>query len=128
MRKVMLSVDRESYLKSLISEKGYNLKEFAQKINMPYTTLRSILNDSVGGAAVDNIIKICTGLDISIEEMQERSGNSIGMVLTSIEKNMLKIFRSLNAEGQEKAIEYLVDLIESGRYKKDNQSGLAKEA
>lgn len=121
-------MDREAYLKSLILEQGYKIKEFAQKINMPYTTLRSILNDSVGGAAVDNIIKICQGLNITIEEMQEQSGNGIGNVLSSDDKLLLSAYRLLNDEGREKVREYINDLIESGRYKKDNQSGMAKKA
>ncbi|MGN0149139.1 MAG: helix-turn-helix domain-containing protein [Clostridia bacterium] len=62
-------MDREIFLKEKIKERGYNLKDFATKINMPYSTLLSIVNKSVGGAALDNIIKICNGLNISIEDL-----------------------------------------------------------
>ena len=47
---------REDYIKSLIKAQGYTLKAFAQEINMPYTTLLSILNGSIGGAAMDNVL------------------------------------------------------------------------
>lgn len=40
---------------------------------MPYSTLLSILNKSVGGASLDNIIKICNGLNISIETLNPDS-------------------------------------------------------
>lgn len=60
-------MEREVFLKNKIFEKGYKLKEFAAEIKMPYTTLLSIVNNSVGGASLDNIRKICNGLDIDIE-------------------------------------------------------------
>lgn len=62
---------REDYIKSLIKSHGYNLKEFAKQIKMPYTTLLSILNGSVGGAAVDNVLKICYALHIKIEDLDK---------------------------------------------------------
>ena len=45
---------REDFLRHKIESLG-TLKEFSQKINMPYSTLLSILKN-VGGASVDNII------------------------------------------------------------------------
>lgn len=66
-------MNREQYLKGLIKGKGYNLKEFAGIIDIPYTTLLSMLNGSIGGAAVDNVIKICKNLGIPVETL----GNSV---------------------------------------------------
>lgn len=37
---------------------------------MPYTTLLSMLNGSIGGAAVESVIKICKALGISVETLQ----------------------------------------------------------
>ena len=64
---------REDYIKSLIKSQGYTLKAFAQQISMPYTTLLSILNGSIGGAAMDNVLKICHALDVRIEELDQIS-------------------------------------------------------
>ncbi|MVB11360.1 hypothetical protein CAFE_20740 [Caprobacter fermentans] len=66
---------REQYLKLLIRNKGLTIKEYAKQIGMPYSTLLSMLNGSIGGAAVDNVAKICFGLDISISELQKYSNN-----------------------------------------------------
>ena len=60
---------RESYLREKILEYG-TVKEFAEKIGMPYTTLLSILKN-VGGASINNIIKICAGLGISADMLAE---------------------------------------------------------
>lgn len=60
---------RESYLREKILEHG-TVKEFAEKIDMPYTTLLSILKN-VGGASINNVIKICSGLGISADMLAE---------------------------------------------------------
>ena len=60
---------RESYLREKILEHG-TVKELAEKIDMPYTTLLSILKN-VGGASINNVIKICSGLGISADMLAE---------------------------------------------------------
>ena len=59
---------REEYLKQLIIEDSITLKDFAKKIDMPYTTLYSILKN-VGGASIDKVIQICKGLGISADDI-----------------------------------------------------------
>lgn len=59
-------MNREELIKSEIKALGLTIKDFAKQINMPYTTLLSILK-SVGGASMDNIFKICNGIHIDIE-------------------------------------------------------------
>ena len=50
---------------------GYTFKAFAREINMPYTTLLSILNGSIGGAAMDNVLRISHALGFTIEELNQ---------------------------------------------------------
>lgn len=100
-------MNRENYLKSLIKEKGITLKDFAKKIEMPYSTLLSILNTSVGGASVDNVIKICKGLGISIAMLQE-FGKTSDTVLTTKEWNLIEAFRK--QEDMQKAVRRLLQL------------------
>lgn len=57
-------MNREAFLRNLISEQ-WALKEFAEYIQMPYSTLLSILKN-VGGASINNAKKICDGLGISL--------------------------------------------------------------
>lgn len=61
---------RENYIKQLIKDNGYNIKSFAQKIGVPYSTLLSALKGSIGGTSIDTVIKICTGLNITIDDLQ----------------------------------------------------------
>ena len=60
-------MNRESFLRNLISEQ-WTLKEFAEYIQMPYSTLLSILKN-VGGASVNNAKKICDGLGLSLDAL-----------------------------------------------------------
>ncbi|WP_312644799.1 helix-turn-helix transcriptional regulator [Hydrogenoanaerobacterium sp.] len=68
-------MSREQYIKRLIKENGYTLKDFAQQIGMPYSTLLSMLNGSIGGAAIDSVLKICRGLGITISNLQQHVQN-----------------------------------------------------
>ena len=90
-------MNRENYLKSLIKEKGITLKDFAKKIEMPYSTLLSILNTSVGGASVDNVIK-----------MLQEFGKTSDTVLTTKEWNLIEAFRK--QEDMQKAVRRLLQL------------------
>lgn len=63
-------------LESLIREKGYNLKSFAAKCEIPYTTLYGIIKNGVGKASVNNIILICRNLGITVEELENMAGKT----------------------------------------------------
>lgn len=62
-------MERARVLKKLIDESGDNMKSFAEKANIPYTTLYSILDRGVGKASIDNVLKILKTLGITAEEM-----------------------------------------------------------
>ena len=89
---------REQYLKNLIKSNGLTIKEFAQNIDMPYSTLLTMLNEKkIGNAAVDSVIKICRGLNITIQDLQsvQESDTSVTehLVLTEHEKNLILNYR-----------------------------------
>ena len=44
---------REEFIKRKIREKGMTLKDYARSINMPYSTLLSMLAGNLGGASLD---------------------------------------------------------------------------
>ena len=113
----MSVVTREEYLKELIKQKGYgNLKQFAAEIDIPYTTLLSMLNNGIGGAAVGSIIKICEALDISVESLKSdlvepSLNNAIFNLSKTIlaDSNLMNLLLSAKNLG-EKDIEMLVYL------------------
>ncbi|MDH5161477.1 helix-turn-helix domain-containing protein [Heyndrickxia oleronia] len=62
---------RTEIIEQLIKETGLSKKAFAEKIGIPPTTLRSMLQRGVGNASVDNVIKVCRGLGITTEDLEE---------------------------------------------------------
>lgn len=63
-------MQRAKILKELIEDTGLSLKAFSEKADIPYTTLRSILERGIGKSSVDNVIKICKALGITVEELE----------------------------------------------------------
>lgn len=61
--------DLEQKLKSLILEQYGSLSKFAESIDMPWTTLDSVLRRGIKKSNVSNIIKICQKLQISADEL-----------------------------------------------------------
>lgn len=58
----------------------------------------------------------------------DENDSSILSELTSQQSALLSSFDQLNEEGQQKAVDYVEDLVLTGRYKKCAASGLGKEA
>ena len=103
--------NREDFIREEIKKQGYNIKDFCKKINMPYTTLLSALNKSIGGMSLDNAFKVCQGLNISIELLNPYSNNAIN------KDNIINgIYQQLNPIGKAKADEYITDLSEQSKY------------
>ncbi|WP_025693050.1 helix-turn-helix domain-containing protein [Paenibacillus zanthoxyli] len=68
-------MERAKILARLIEEKGYSRRAFAEHIGLPPTTLQSMLNRGVGGAAIDNVLKVTKGLGITIDELEKMVEN-----------------------------------------------------
>lgn len=64
-------MNKETYIRTLIKNSGDNIKSFAEKIGLPYTTLTGILNRGIDGASVQNVMKICKALKITVEDLQK---------------------------------------------------------
>ena len=103
---------REEFIKKKIKEKGMTLKDYARMINMPYSTLLSMLADNLGGASLDNVVRICNGLDTSIGTMQSASMNAgVDESLADLserEKKLILHYR--NAGAMQEAVDKLLDI------------------
>lgn len=97
------NVDREEIIKSMIKEKGMSIKSFAESIDMPYTTLHSMLERGIGKAAVDNVIKVCRALNITVEELEELSLSISNQSINTIAAHAIN---DLDDEQIKKVIEF----------------------
>ena len=69
-------MNREQIIEQLIKDQGYSLRAFAEKCDIPYTSLYTILNRTgIGRASVDVVISICHGLGITVDELEKMAGN-----------------------------------------------------
>lgn len=100
---------REQYLKNLIKKNGFTIKEYAKIIDMPYSTLLTMLNEEkIGNAAVDSVIRICHGLNITIQDLQsvQNSNNSPShLILSQHEKLLINNYR------KKKSLQKAVDIL-----------------
>ena len=59
----------EDKLKEKIIEKYGSVRKFALKVNIPYTTIDTILKRGINNSNVSNVIKICKELNISVDKL-----------------------------------------------------------
>ena len=99
---------REEFIKRKIREKGMTLKDYARSINMPYSTLAG----NLGGASLDNVVRICNGLDTSIGTMQSAyMDGGLENNVTDLSEREKKLVLNYRAAGVlQEAIDKLLDL------------------
>lgn len=67
----------EEKLKDLIKAKYGNILNFSKSIDLPNSTLATILKYGVNKASISSIIKICHALEISVDELAK--GNIVSL-------------------------------------------------
>ena len=77
-------MEKAKIIRQLIDKTGMSVKEFAAMASIPYTTLRSILERGIGNAPVNNVIKICKALGITIEQLENLAYEDAGINVTTI--------------------------------------------
>ena len=60
----------ENQIKAMIIKKYGSLRYFCNKIDVPYSTIDSILKRGIGKANVLNVIKICDALGLSVDNLR----------------------------------------------------------
>lgn len=89
----------ENELKELIISRYRSLRQFALDIDMPYSTIDTMLKKGIGKAGVLNVIKICNELGIDTGALadgyiKEKTVSDIPMTVSEI--NHIKKYRSLS--------------------------------
>ncbi len=107
-------MEKAKILEALIKEHGYNLKSFATKCGIPYTTLYGIIKNGVGRASVDNIIIICEHLGITVEDLNNMAKGEKSTTLQPTYEDIQKLIarngKNLSAEEKLELIKLLSDL------------------
>lgn len=111
----------EEKIKNLIIEKYGSIRQFAIKIDVPYTTIDSILKRGIDNSNVSNVLKMCKALDISIDKSIENNDlvsklnfdNGTYMKAIADDENMVQIpvlgviKAGIPIEAQQNILEYI---------------------
>jgi len=108
----------EEKLKNIIIDKYGSIRQFAIKIDIPYTTVDSILKRGIDNSNVGNVIKMCKALNLSIDKLLDNKDNFINLefdnaqlVDISSDTTQIPVLGTIKAgiaiEAQEDIIEYI---------------------
>lgn len=112
-------------LAQILEKRGMRPSQLAQAAGLSTSTVDDILKGKTNEltVGVDKMLKIADVLGTTVEDLYERRRPP-----DPCECQLLDLFRSLNTEGKEKALDYLSDLVDTGKYKKRDPSGMVQEA
>lgn len=107
----------EDDLKKLIIEKYGSVRQFALQIDVPYTTIDTILRRGIDNSNVSNIIRICKKLEISVDKLLDKK-EIVNWIDYNEEENetsdnvfMIPVYGTIKAgipiESQEDIIDYI---------------------
>ncbi len=103
-------MEKARILEQLIKDQGYNLKSFAEKCGIPYTTLYGIIKHGVGRATMDNILIICKNLGIQVEELEVMAA---GMPKEAFEPTYEDLKSLVARNGKKLTLEQKQDIIKT---------------
>ncbi len=101
-------MEKARILEKLIKERGWNVKSFAEKCGIPYTTLYTMLKNGVGKASVNTVITVCRNLGITVEQLEEMSE---GVKIESLEPTYEDIQSLIARNGKKLTLEQKQDII-----------------
>lgn len=117
----------ENQLKKLILDHYESIRDFSFKIDMPCSTLNTILTRGIKSATLANILKICNALHISADALadgkieytyrpREKNSDDVGEILADTRRKLLSdnalMFNGKPAN--EESIQSILDAMEIG--------------
>lgn len=113
--KNMEQVEKE--LKNLILSRYKSIREFTAEINLPYSTVDSILKRGVNKAGINTIITICKALNIDTEKLADGIIEDAKIFsISSDAKEILYYYNLLNETGKLEAIKRMEELTLINKY------------
>ena len=112
-----LTLSKEEEVRELILARYGSLTKFAEIVKLSPSTISRIFREGFNSATLEKVKIIFDELNLSIDTMQPKElkkENKLG----KNEEKILKMLRTLSAEGIEKAETYVKDLNMIDKYKK----------
>lgn len=109
-------MDKTTKLKSMIFDQYRSVREFAEAADLPYTTVHSILKRGIENSSVDNVMKMCRILGITIEELLKDDSYYLNLESAKIaqeafENSELRILFDAARNVSPEDLKYVIDLV-----------------
>lgn len=105
-----------SRLKDAKAQSGMTNEQLSTKSGVPAGTLNKILSGDTREPKLPAIISISEALGVSVDYIVYGRSAPADLAPSLAEESLLRSFRQLNADGQNKVVEYADDLVGSGKY------------
>lgn len=121
----MKLADRIKYKRN---ELGKTLEEVGQMVGVTKATIQRYENGNIQNIPSDKIELLASALNTTPAYLMgwedDKKSEKIKPIspLSPEEKQILDPYKQLNSEGQEKAVSYTWDLVDSNKYNKDKQT------
>lgn len=120
-------------LTGIRKEKGISRKDFADQLQIPYTTLRNYETDQ-REPGHKLLIKMAVLLHVSVDELigyhaeatKESPDTAEAAPGDTLRSTLLHNFDQLNQEGREKLVDFSDDMVATGKYIKSDPDKLGK--
>ena len=108
------------HIRAARAQKGLTQKQLAELVGINPSTFNGYEKGNHDPKS-NLLIKIADACDVSLDFLLGRNTVDKSIVLIDSESSLLNSYRELNAEGQEKLLEYADDLQSLGKYKKHSE-------
>jgi transcriptional regulator with XRE-family HTH domain len=115
-------------IKMMAKKKGITVKYILENCNYSKDTVSKMKSGSMPSA--NTVIGIAQYFNVTTDYLLGLSDSPLPVPdeLNRQEHSLVDNFRLLNEERQEKAVDYLDDLVSSGKYIKNDTHGMAEKA
>ena len=110
-----MSKNKSLTLKEEILKQYRSIKQFADEMNIPYSTLNSALDGKIEGMAYGTVMKICEKLSLNPIDFTPLTKNTKTNQILA-ETKLSYYYSTLNTLGKEKIMEIADDLSSLDKY------------
>lgn len=114
-------------LNRLKKNSGMTIEQIALSSGVPKGTLNKLFAGQTKDPQLSTVSAVVHCMGYTLDDLSDDTVSGKAH-LTPQQSALLSSFNQLNEEGQQKAVDYVEDLVLTGRYKKCAASGLGKEA
>jgi len=111
----MDSKKKAEILKGVILSRYKSIRQFSVAMNIPYSTLITVLERGVDGMAYNTVIRICEALSLNpLDFSPLEEGNSVSSQITT--RKVMERYWKLNKAGRKRVLEIMEDYTHIPEY------------